>query len=289
VYQFMEKYQKWREFTFMLNELRMQELIFKNNEVSIKNKEIRDSIVYAERIQQAVLPDENIIAELLPEHFILFKPRDIVSGDYYWISKIDGKVVVVVADCTGHGVPGAFMSMLGISLLNKLAKEFNNATAADMLNILREDVIASLNQGMDTHEQVKDGMDMAVMIFDFEHMSMQFSGAYNPFYLIRNNDLKHFKGDRMPVGLHGAEITSFTNQQLELEHGDTIYAFSDGYADQIDKSGSKKFLVKNFKNLLLQINNLPLAEQKQRLDHEIEEWKGKYSQIDDILVMGIRV
>jgi serine phosphatase RsbU (regulator of sigma subunit) len=289
VYLFMEKYQKWREFTFMLNEQRMQELIFKNNEISIKNKEIHDSIVYAKRIQQAVLPNEDTISDLLPEHFILFKPRDIVSGDYYWISKIEGKVVVIVADCTGHGVPGAFMSMLGISLLNKLSKEFKETNAADILNILREDVIASLNQGLGTFEQVKDGMDMAVMIFDFESLNMQFAGAYNPFYLIRDRELQQFKGDRMPVGLHVVETKNFTNRQVKLESGDVIYAFSDGYVDQIDKFGSKKFLAKNFKSLLLQINQFPLAEQKQILDSKIEEWKGQYSQIDDILVMGIRV
>lgn len=300
VIEWMKKYPSWLEFTFMLNELRMSELVTKNKQVSEKNQEINDSISYAQRIQNAVLPANETISSLLPENFILFKPRDIVSGDYYWITKIKNKTVVVVADCTGHGVPGAFMSMLGISLLNKMFADQRDITAARVLDLLRDDVKKSLKQ----HENnklsavgskskamdiVKDGMDMAVMIFDFKANNMQYAGAYNPFYLVRNKELHHFKGDRMPVGVHIQEADKFTNHEITLQKGDIIYAFSDGYVDQIDSTGSKKFMTKNFKRLLLEINHLSMQEQKETLDIKIEEWKGQNHQIDDILVMGIKI
>lgn len=298
VEEWMYKYKSWREFTFMLNEKRMNELIFRNQQVSEQNQEIKDSINYALRIQKAVFPTEETISELLPEYFILFKPRDIVSGDYYWITKIQNKIVVVIADCTGHGVPGAFMSMLGISFLNKLFVDKDDISAAEVLNILREDVKKSLKQDEKNivpnstgkrSQIVKDGMDMAIMIFDFDNMNMQYAGAYNPFYLVRDSKLQHFKGDRMPVGIHIVEKPSFTNHEIDLKKGDQIYAFSDGYVDQFDTTGKRKFMTKNFKSLLLEINSLSMAEQKDLLDKKIEEWKGSHSQIDDILVMGIKI
>lgn len=288
----MKKYKSWLEFTFHLNEIRMNELVERNKEVSEKNKEINDSIRYAQRIQKAVLPSQESISRLLPKHFILFKPRDIVSGDYYWVTKIHHKTVVVVADCTGHGVPGALMSMLGISLLNKLFIEDEDISAARVLDKLRDDVITSLNdvdEMKSNSEKVKDGMDMAIMIFDFERHKMQYSGAYNPFYLVRNKELQHFKADRMPVGLFLEKNANFTNHEIDIQKDDIIYAFSDGYVDQIDESGSKKFLSKNFKNLLLEINDLSMEDQKKVLNSKIETWKGTHEQIDDILVMGIKI
>lgn len=293
--EWMIKYTSWLQFTFTLNEKRMDELVARNKQVSEKSKEISDSINYAERIQRAVLPDQETISSLLPNNFILFKPRDIVSGDYYWITKIQNKTVVVVADCTGHGVPGAFMSMLGISFLNKLFVNNEEISAAKVLNLLRDDIIKSLKQDKTKTEYayksqtVKDGMDMAIMIFDFDNQAMQYAGAYNPFYLVRNKELQHFKGDRMPVGVHIEEKASFTNHEIDIEKDDIIYAFSDGYVDQIDVTGSKKFLTKNFKNLLLEINHLSMEEQKEALNAKIEEWKGDHDQIDDILVMGIKI
>ncbi|HEC42265.1 MAG TPA: hypothetical protein ENI20_05490 [Bacteroides sp.] len=297
IQEWTSKYKSWVEFTFLLNEQRMNELIERNKQVSEKSKEISDSINYAQRIQNAVLPTQETISNLLPENFILFKPRDIVSGDYYWITKIQNKTVVVVADCTGHGVPGAFMSMLGISLLNKLFTDKDDISAAKVLNLLREDVKKSLGHEMnvkdedlpDNSELVKDGMDMAIMMFDFDSRSMQYAGAYNPFYLVRNKELLHFKGDRMPVGFHIKESPSFTNQEVDLKKDDIIYAFSDGYVDQMDVTGSKKFMTKNFKKLLLDINHLSMEEQKDTLNAKIEEWKGDHDQIDDILVMGIKI
>jgi serine phosphatase RsbU (regulator of sigma subunit) len=294
----MKKYKTWLNFTFKLNEKRMNELVLKNKQVSEKSKEISDSITYAQRIQEAVLPSMETISSLLPNNFILFKPRDIVSGDYYWITQVQNKTVVIVADCTGHGVPGAFMSMLGISLLNKLFVDKEELSAARVLNILREDVKKSLRQDKNavkydkkgnSSQAVKDGMDMAIMIFDFKNKAMQFAGAYNPFYLVRNKELFQFKGDRMPVGVHVEEKASFTNHEIDIEKNDIIYAFSDGYVDQIDATGSKKFLTKNFKNLLLEINNLSMDDQKEVLNTKIEEWKGDHDQIDDILVMGIKI
>ncbi len=282
-------YKSWVEFTFKLNEQRMNELVERNKQVSERSQEIKDSINYAKRIQSAALPTQETISDLLPNSFILFKPRDIVSGDYYWITKVQNKTVVVVADCTGHGVPGAFMSMLGISLLNKLFSDKEDISAAKVLDLLRQDVKKSLKQDKERSHDVKDGMDMAVMIFDFDNLTMQYAGAYNPFYLIRSEKLRHFKGDRMPVGVHIEETSDFTNHDIELVKGDIVYAFSDGYADQMDVTGSKKFMTKNFKKLLLEISHLSMIKQKEALDANIEKWKGDQDQIDDILVMGIQI
>ncbi len=266
---------------------RTLEIEKQKNKIEHQNSEIRDSILYAKRIQSAVLPDEREIKKSLPQHFILFKPRDIVSGDFYWIAKHNKRTVVVAADCTGHGVPGAFMSMLGISLLNEITGRKKELTACKILDLLREQIKTTLSQ-TGKHEEAKDGMDLALCIIDPERSVVQFAGAYNPLILIRNGEIIIYKGDKMPIGIHIGNETPFTNHIIEVKENDMIYMFSDGYADQFGGPEGKKFKSVPFKKLLLEISKKPLSRQKEILENTIEEWKGELEQVDDILVIGLR-
>ncbi|MBN2524717.1 MAG: SpoIIE family protein phosphatase [Bacteroidales bacterium] len=258
------------------------------DQIALQKKEITDSIVYAEKIQTAVLPNNEYIDKLLKDYFILFKPRDIVSGDFYWIDGYRNKTIVVAADCTGHGVPGAFMSMLGISILNEVADPANNYEAGQILDTLRNHLTTTLWQ-TGKEEDAKDGMDLSLCIIDFQNKRLQFAGAYNPLVLIRQNEIIVYKGDKMPVGYHQAKISEFTTHKINLIKSDCLYMFSDGYADQFGGADGKKFKSSNFRELLLEINNLSMSEQKVKLNETIEDWKGINEQVDDILVIGIRI
>ncbi len=258
------------------------------DEIADKNRSITDSIEYAKRIQTAVLPSSEYAQEILPEHFILFRPRDIVSGDFYWMTKKDNSLVVIAADCTGHGVPGAFMSMLGVSFLNEIVNRHDVDSAGEILTQLRADVKKTLGQEGKEGE-AKDGMDIALCIVDLENMKMQYAGAYNPMYLYRNNELLETKADRMPIGIYVKEKESFTNNEIELQKGDVFYIFSDGFQDQFGGEDGQKFKTKNFKQLLLDIHQKPMAEQREILDTTIDKWRGEWEQVDDIIVMGIKV
>ena len=255
--------------------------------VEEKNKHITDSIIYAKRIQNALLPPEQIIRKELPEHFILFKPRDIVSGDYYWFGRNDENIVIVAADCTGHGVPGAFMSMLGVAFLNEIINKNEVVKANEILNQLREHVITSLRQ-TGKEGEAKDGMDIAICVIDKKTMNLQFAGANNPLYLVRDGELIQIKADRMPIGIY-IKTNPFNNNELTLQENDCLYIFSDGYVDQFGGKSNRKFKSKPFKRLLLDINDKPMSEQRTILDDTIEEWKGINEQVDDILVIGIRI
>ncbi len=279
----------------------------KNQEVEKKNKEIEkqrdiahkqreklmDSIHYAQRIQSAVLPPEQQINELLDDYFLYFKPRDIVSGDFYWLTRKENILILVAADCTGHGVPGAFMSMLGVAFLNEIVnkiainKHISSLQANEILNQLREQVINSLHQ-RESGNQNKDGMDLALCIIDYEQKQVQFSGAHNPLYIIRNKELLQFKGDKMPVGMHRNAEKPFTNHTIELQDNDLLYIFSDGFPDQFGGEHGEKFLTKRFKELLVEMHQKPLNEQKDILEDTLENWKGERDQLDDILVIGIK-
>ncbi len=258
------------------------------DQIAQQKKEITDSIVYAERIQSAVLPNKEYIDNLLKDYFILFKPRNIVSGDFYWIDGNKSKVIVVAADCTGHGVPGAFMSMLGISILNEVANPVKTGEAGQILDTLREHLTTTLWQtGKD--EDTRDGMDLSLCIIDFKNKNLQFSGAYNPLVIIRKGEIVVYKGDKMPVGYHGAKISEFVSHDIPLIKGDCLYMFSDGYSDQFGGPDDKKFKSSNFRELLLNISNLSMNKQKVKLNETIEAWKGINEQVDDILVIGIRI
>jgi serine phosphatase RsbU (regulator of sigma subunit)/ligand-binding sensor domain-containing protein len=283
---------------------RSKQKIEEQRDIAYKQKkEILDSISYAQRIQQAVLPSQQYAEDILLEHFILYRPRDIVSGDFYWMKKINNYVVVVAADCTGHGVPGAFMSMLGSSFLNEIVTRRSLDSASQILNRLRSKVKKSLHQEGKEGEQ-KDGMDIALIIIDSETLQLQYSGAYNPLYIIRQNkavdtndesiDLEtrfefiQLKADRQPIGIHLNE-RDFTNHEFQLQNGDNLYSFSDGYVDQFGGETGEKFKNKRFKDLLLSVQGKPMQEQKQILEHAFVRWKRDLAQIDDVLVMGIKI
>ncbi len=257
-------------------------------EIQKQKEEITDSINYASRIQQAVHPLTNYFDKTFSEYFILYKPRDIVSGDFYWIAEDKDKLYFTAADCTGHGVPGAFMSMLGISLLNEIFSNKNdNLTAGKILNLLREKIKFSLHQtGKDSEN--KDGMDIALCIFHKKKKILEYAGAYNPLFLIRDGELQEYKADRRPIGIYLVEKSSFTNHKIKIKKGDVIYIFSDGYADQFGGPAQTKFKTVNLKKLLLEINDKPMNKQKQILEDRFNKWKGKLNQIDDVIFIGIR-
>jgi len=249
---------------------------------------ITDSIHYASRIQSAILPPPEYIANYLSEHFILWKPRDIVSGDFYWMTEHNNKVIITAADCTGHGVPGAFMSMLGVSFLNEIVNKNEVTQANEILNQLRENVIRSLHQTGKENE-AKDGMDISMCVFDFQSMTLQFAGAYNPLIMIRDGEATQIKADKMPIGIYFKGQKSFTNNEIKIQKDDCFYISSDGYVDQFGGDDGRKFMSKKFKELLVEIHHNPMSVQREILNHEIETWRGKLEQIDDILVIGVRI
>ena len=254
------------------------------DQIAYQKQHITDSIEYAKMIQAAILPSMELFSHKL-EHFVVFKPRDIVSGDFYWVEEIDGKYLIVTADCTGHGVPGAFMSMLGISLLNEIiiSKEISRPDL--VLNHLRKKIIEALRQK--TGSIVKDGMDMTVCLFDRKTLQLQFSGANNPLYLVSDGQLTQIKGDKMPVAIHDI-MDPFSIHHLKLKRGDTFYTFSDGFVDQFGGPKRKKFLAKNFKNLLLSVQDLSMIEQGNRLDEVFTDYRLDVEQIDDVVVIGVK-
>jgi len=260
--------------------------------VVFQKNEIVESINYAQRIQSAMLPPETYFSELLNESFILYKPRDIVSGDFYWVKQVNQYIVLVAADCTGHGVPGAFMSMLGMSYLNEIVLRREITQANQILNELRKQIKSSLRQHGQRDES-KDGIDMALCVLDLKSMKMQYAGANNPLYLIKDvegkPELKEIKADRMPLGYYQGKDISFVNHDIQLDMGDTFYMFSDGFIDQKGGKDEKKFLSKNFKNLLLEIHDQAMHDQKDILEKALSDWMGKNPQVDDLLVVGVRV
>ncbi|MCX6253679.1 MAG: SpoIIE family protein phosphatase [Bacteroidia bacterium] len=257
-----------------------------------QKEEIISSIKYAQRIQTAILPPETYITELINENFIFYKPKEIVSGDFYWIKQVKHYIILVCADCTGHGVPGAFMSMLGISYLNEIVQRREITQANQILNELRKQIKHSLRQSGEKDES-RDGIDIALCVIDSKKNIIQYSGAYNPLYIINNINgeavLKEIKGDSMPVGVHFSSDKPFTNHEIKLEIGDTIYIFSDGFVDQIGGNDNTKFRSMNFKKLLLDIYERPMYEQKEILEQTLKDWMGMQPQRDDILIIGARV
>jgi serine phosphatase RsbU (regulator of sigma subunit) len=257
-------------------------------EVEIKHKEVMDSVTYAKRIQEAILPDKNEIMNHLPESFILFKPRDIVSGDFYWFSHKNDLSYIAAVDCTGHGVPGAFMSMIGNTLLNQIVKEKGISDPGEILHALNEEVNYSLKQKQKESES-RDGMDMAICRFDLKNMELQFAGAMRPLYFVKDGALVEFKTDKFPIGGREYEVPKkFTTQSFKLQKNDTVYMSTDGYADQFSPN-DKKLMTKKFKELILSVHDKKMHEQKEFLDTFVSDWKGNMEQTDDILVIGVRV
>lgn len=254
-----------------------------------QKKHITDSIRYAQRIQNAILPENNYIRKLLPESFVYYKPKDIVSGDFYWVNEIDNKVLFAAVDCTGHGVPGAFMSIMGNNHLNYALKVFKANKPADILDQLNYGVSQSLRQ--DTKDmKLRDGMDIALCMLDYENMKLEYAGAFNPLYIIRNGEALQYKADKFPIGSYiGDKTRNFTNHEIDLRKGDVLYIFSDGFTDQFGGPDRRKFLIKNFRNLLVEISDRPMSEQREILDTTLTTWKGDQEQVDDVLVFGVRI
>ncbi|MCK4662578.1 MAG: SpoIIE family protein phosphatase [Bacteroidales bacterium] len=261
-----------------------------SNITKLKNaeKEIIDSINYAKRIQNALFPSKEILKKTIPQYFILDLPQGIVSGDFYWFSEIKNKIIIAVVDCTGHGVPGAFMSMLGVTMLNKIVNEKGIIKPNEILDRLRKNVIISLHQTGKMGE-ANDGMDIALITIDKKNNSLEYSGANNSAYLFRNNEFTEIFADKMPIGIYSEIEIPFSCQKMSIQKDDIIYLFTDGYADQFGGSNGRKFLYKNFKNLLKEIHQLPLNEQKTKLFKTHRKWKENNEQVDDILVMGIKI
>jgi len=268
--------------------VRINELLAsQKEEIEIINKNLTDSINYAERIQSAMFPSKDVLSEDLFEYFILFKPLDIVSGDFYWFRRNNNSIYAAAADCTGHGVPGAFMSILGLTSLNELTHNPVALNANDVLTKMKAHVIKTLNQTQD-YTSARDGMEMALFILDLESHKLQFSGARRPLYHVRENQLSELAGDRMPLGISDDGESLFTNKEIEIRKDDIVYLFSDGYVDQLGGPDRKTFKTKKFKDMLLSNCHLPMNEQKEVLNTTLEEWKGNVEQIDDILVIGIK-
>ncbi len=274
-------------------ELKEKELIAKQvamqkEELSIKNKNITDSIIYAKRIQEALMPAMKQFKNILPESFILYKPKDIVSGDFYWINERDDKIFLAVVDCTGHGVPGAFMSIIGFELLRNITEDQRIEEADKILWNLNKGVAKTF--GKKTEKvRIRDGMDIALCVIDKKKAEIEFSGAFRPLYLIRDNKIEEIRGDRFSVGLlDEGENEEITKTRIKLQKNDIFYMFSDGYADQFGGSDGKKYKYRRFRHLLLTIHKLPLEQQLTYFDRSFEDWKGEHEQVDDVLILGFR-
>jgi serine phosphatase RsbU (regulator of sigma subunit) len=250
--------------------------------------EITSSIEYAGRIQKAILPVEDHFREAFGDYFIIYKPRDIVSGDFYWIAEDEKSIFFTVADCTGHGVPGAFMSSMGISTLHEIIANSRNLQANKVLNLLRNKIVKALHQTGKSGEMA-DGMDIAFCILSKDRKKLQFSGAFNPMVIIQGGEFVEYKGDRMPIGIHHGKETTFTNHRIDVNRGDTIFLFSDGFASQFGGPDGVKYKKANFKDLLSGIYSLPMSEQRKILETEFENWKGTMNQVDDITILGLRI
>lgn len=268
------------------------ELELKNEIIEEKNKDIRDSINYALNIQRAVLPPIQKIETELKDYFILYKPKDIVSGDFYWfdtkLSTPRGNTpaqeiaIIAAVDCTGHGVPGALMSVIGSTILNQTINRATVNNAGSALNAFNKKISETLRA-------IRDGMDMSLCVINFESLELQYAGANNPIYIVNNKELREFKATKLAIGADSEHEKVFSNNIIPLQKGDCIYLFTDGYADQFGGVNGKKYKYGKFKELLINIQQHPMPEQRNILEKEFNDWKGNLEQVDDVLVIGIRI
>ena len=266
---------------------RTEEVVQQKAVIELKNRDILDNLLYARRIQEAILPEIKLIYKTLNESFIIYLPKDIVSGDFYSFSQKDGKVIIAAADCTGHGVTGAFMSMIGSSILNQIINQRGITQPSHILNNLNTEITEALKQNDSDNN---DGMDIALCTFDLKALHMQYAGANRPLWIFRNGVLSEIKPDKLAIGGFRLFLDAkFTNHELKLEEGDTIYLFSDGFADQFGGPKGKKLLSKKLREILASIQNLSMQEQEKHLVKTFNEWKGNEIQVDDVLVIGIRI
>lgn len=274
------------ELTRLVNE-RTKELKVRNEEITIKNKEITDNVNYAKRIQTAILPDLNKIYFAFANSFVLYLPKDIVSGDFYSFFKHDNTAILIAADCTGHGVTGAFLSVVGNSLLTQIVNERKITDPGEILDSLHEEMVNMLNQ---RNTESTDGMDVSICSVDLENLKLRYAGANRPLWIIRNNELITFSPNKFPVG--GLQISheeNFASHEFQLEKGDSFYLFSDGYADQFGGEAGKKLMTKKFKEILLSIQEKSMSDQREHLMTYLQGWKGEHEQVDDVLVIGAKM
>jgi serine phosphatase RsbU (regulator of sigma subunit) len=265
------------------NTLNHQKLIIEE-----KTTKIQDSIKYAKRIQDAILPPRELLDEVTPNYFIYYEAKDIVSGDFYWFGKQGNCSIVAAVDCTGHGIPGAFMSMIGNTLLNRLVGENKFTRPAQILFELRKGVIKALGQSGKLEQ--KDGMDIALCSIDPHAMKLEFAGAHNPLYIVRNGELTELKANRMPIGKYlKRENDPFDNHEYDIEKGDMLYMFTDGYVDQFGKVDDKKFSKKRLRELLISMAHLPVEAQEKAIAETMDDWKQDKDQLDDMLLIGIQI
>jgi serine phosphatase RsbU (regulator of sigma subunit)/Tfp pilus assembly protein PilF len=264
----------------------------RNVELKAAMEEITESFRYAKRIQKAILPPDSLIRELLPESFVLFKPKDIVSGDFYWLEKIGNKILIAAVDCTGHGVPGAMVSVVGYNCLNRTVREFGLSQPAEILNKLTELVEGTFQhkdfQSENAADEIKDGMDISICSIDLSAKKMEWAGANNPLWIHRRGELMEIAADKQPVGKFDYR-QPFTNHAIDLQADDSIYLFTDGYADQFGGPNGKKFKYRQLKDLLIESCKLDMMQQKAILDETFESWKNDLEQIDDVCIVGIRI
>jgi serine phosphatase RsbU (regulator of sigma subunit) len=263
------------------------QLATQREELTVKNKNLTDSIVYARKIQDSLIPSASFFEKHFKEAFVLFKPRDIVSGDFYFVCEKDSKVYVVAADCTGHGVPGALMSMIGLQALDRIIQEGVAVHPGEILNSLSCEVESIFNRDTDVSYPVRDGMELSICMVEEGKKKIEFSGSFLSLYLLREGNLIELKGDKSLIGAKEG-VTNFTNHEIELQGDDTIYLFTDGYVDQFGGEDNKKFMHRRFRYLLVTIHKYSLSDQKTILIDNILSWMGSNEQVDDIMVLAFR-
>lgn len=272
----------------LLNRKTNRVLKQKNEVIEEKNKNITDSINYAKRLQNAILPAKETIRSILPEHFLLYQPKDIVSGDFYWVSDHDHKFMVAAIDCTGHGVPGALMSIVGYNAIAQTVNELNITKPDDVLISMNAIIKKILHQ--DAKSDIRDGMDMALCTFDRKSNTLEYSGANNPIYIVSDGKMSVVKASKLTIGSIQEEVNYLPeHHSVSLKKGDCFYIFSDGYADQFGGKDNKKFKTSRMQELLLSINGEAMHQQEKIIHKTFSDWKGNNEQVDDVLVIGIRV
>jgi len=256
-------------------------------ELEIRDKNLTDSLIYAQRIQEALLPSEEFFRRHFSDSFIFFRPKDIVSGDFYWIDEKEGKIFVVAADCTGHGVPGALMSMMGLEIIEKAIIEDNIEKPSAILSVMNRALEKTFSRQKNLGTIIRDGMDIGLCVIDRKKKKLEYSGAFFPLYLIRENTLTEIKGDKIIIGMN-PEGTEYTSHEMDLLENDILYIFSDGYADQFGGNENKKFMYRRFRYLLTRIHGFPINDQKSILDENIKTWMSGNPQVDDMMVLGFK-
>jgi serine phosphatase RsbU (regulator of sigma subunit) len=256
-------------------------------ELETRDKNLTDSLIYAQRIQEAMLPSEEYFHSHFSESFIFFKPKDIVSGDFYWIGEKGEKIFVVAADCTGHGVPGALMSMIGLKIIEKTINEDNIEKPSAILSVMNRGLEKTFSREKNIGTIIRDGMDIGLCVIDKNRKKIEYSGAFFPLYLFRENTLIEIKGDKLIIGMNPGNI-EYTSTEMDLLDDDILYIFSDGYIDQFGGNENKKFMYRRFRYLLTTIHRFPLNDQKSILEENIKTWMGSNTQLDDMMIIGFK-